>query len=439
LEAAVANVVLDTPSLSVGIVGEDTSAPHFVQRSSINFEDHFEYLEVPNASPGTQDLAVLSVLEAQHDRSWPNIEQRPPWKLVVVVQDGVSKNGMLVLDAVFAAHHAIADGRSTALFHAKLLEELNSAPDSPARLSGHTLDIVGVRKLVQPQEALVKFTTTWSFLVRTLWRELGPVWLQGEKPAAPWAGRPVTREPCRTKLRLLAIPADTVPRVLAACRARQTTLTPLLHALALASFAARVPSGEAHAFQSSTPIDLRPTIKGSSQSGGNQRLFGVFVTGQVHSFDLSTIAAMREGPSEEDIWRVAADLGRDIKQRVASLPEDDIMSLLGYVTDWQKFWISKVGKPREQTWEVSNIGSMPGGHHGEGEVGEGWKIQRSTMSQGATVSGAAVNISVAGVAGGELGIALGWQEGIVETEVVEGVAQDLEAGLGRIGRGQAIV
>ena len=440
LETAVANVVLDTPSLSVGIVGQDTSAPRFVQRRSVNLEDHFEYLERANADSDIQDTALIDILEAQHDRSWPGIENRPPWKLTAIVRGGASEDGLLVLDAVFAVHHAIADGRSTALFHTKLLEELNHAPDPPARPSGHILNIPGARELVSPQEELVRFTTTCSFLVQTLWRELGPAWLQGQRPAAPWTGKSIAREPCRTKLKLFTVPADAVMGVLAACRANQTTLTPLLHALALASFAGRLPPEEAHAFQSSTPIDLRPVIDGSSQPGGNRRLFGVFVTGQAHAFDSSVVAALREGLSEDGIWRVAADLGRSMKQRVASLPKDDIISMLGYVTDWQKFWLSKLGKPREHTWEVSNIGSMPGGH-GESQESAGatggWKIQRSTMSQGATVSGAAVSISVAGVTGAEVGIALGWQEGIIETEIVDGVAADLEAWLGRLGRGQS--
>jgi hypothetical protein len=110
--------------------------------------------------------------------------------------------------------------------------------------------------------------------------------------------------------------------------------------------------------------------------------------------------------------------------------------MLGWVTDWPKFWLSKVGQPRQDTWEVSNIGSMPDGHEErEGENG-GWKIQRSLMSQGATVAGAAVGISVAGVAGCGVSIVLGWQEGVVERETADGLASDLQRWLDRLGEGQ---
>lgn len=434
-ETAVAHVVLAIPFLSVGIADQDTNAPRFVQRPFINLDDHFDYLD---ADPDTQDSTLLGILEDQHDRSWPDIESRPPWKLTTVVRNAVPEDDTVVFDVVFAVHHSIADGRSTAMFHAALLEELNRRADVPAELSGRILNIPGPRRLVAPQEEQVKSNRSWSFLARTLWRELGPAWLQGQQPPAPWTGKIVAPEPCRTRLRLLAIPAVAMPGILAACRVNQTTLTPLLHALALASFARHVPLDELKALQSSTPIDLRRFVSDSSQISGSRRLFGVFVTSQSHVFDSGTITALREGSLEDGIWRLAADLRRSMKQHLDNMPNDDITSMLSYVTDWQKFWLSKVGKPRQNTWEVSNIGSMPGGHEERNATADNWKITRSTMSQGATVTGAAVSISVAGVIGGEIGIALGWQEGIVEAEMVDGLAGDLEAWLCRLGRGEAL-
>jgi hypothetical protein len=438
LETALANVVLTSPSLSAGIAGQHTSEPHFVERPSINLEDHFEYLEKanPGPSPDAHDSTLLGILEDQHDRTWPEIESRPPWKLIVIARNAVSEDGLLVFDAVFAVHHAIADGRSTALFHTKLLSELNNPSHRPAELAGRILTIPGARKLVLPQEDLVTFSISWRFLVQTLARELGPAWFRWNRPAVPWTGKPITREPCRTLLRLVTIPAAAVPYIIAACRANQTTLTPLLHSLALASFAKHLAPEEALAFRSSTPIDLRPFIDSNSQPEGSKDLFGVRVTAQSHDWGAHTITALREAPSTAEVWKIAADLRRSMKQHMDKVPKDDIMSMLGWVTDWPKFWLSKVGQPRQDTWEVSNIGSMPDGHEErEGENG-GWKIQRSLMSQGATVAGAAVGISVAGVAGCGVSIVLGWQEGVVERETADGLASDLQRWLDRLGAGQ---
>ncbi|KAL2020162.1 hypothetical protein VTK56DRAFT_8686 [Thermocarpiscus australiensis] len=440
LETALANAVLALPSLCVGIVGQSTSKPYFVRLPSVNLEHHLEIVETPNSGPGALDASVLRVLENQHDQNWPNIEHRPPWKLVVLVRSPASEDGLVVLDAIFAVHHAIGDGRSSALFHTKLLGELNRRAGRPAQLSGSLLSIANDTNLGRPQEEIVKFSTSWTFLVRTLWRELGPAWLQGPQPTVPWTGKVVTREPCKTRLQLVNVPAVAAPRVLAACRANRTTLTPLLHALVLASLARHIPPDKAQAFCSCTPIDLRPFIERDSRTGGAKSLFGNFVTVQSHFFDASTIAPLRAEPSDDEIWKIAAGLRDSMKQHLDAVPKDDIAGLLSWVRDWRKLWLSKEGKPRQCSWEVSNVGSMLGGAgDGEGKEPAGrWQIQRSIMSQGASVGGAAISINVAGVAGGDLCIALGWQEGIVEQETVARLAEDLQAWLDRLGREETL-
>jgi hypothetical protein len=334
-------------------------------------------------------------------------------------------------------HHAIADGRSTALFHTKLLNELNQPRGRPTQLCDRTLSIDGSRKLIQPQEELVKFSTSWFFLLQTLWRELGPTWLQGQQPEAPWVGKAITREPCHTELRLVTVSAVAVPRILAACRANQTTLTPLLHILVLASLARHVRPEEARAFRSSTPIDLRPFVENNPQADGGA--LGVFVTAQSHYFGAPAITAVRGRSGEDQVWRAAAELRRSMKEHLNSVPKNDIMSMLSWVSDWRGFWLAKVGKPRQDTWEVSNIGSMPGGNDARDESAKGWRIQRSIMSQGATVAGAAISVNVAGVAGGDICIALGWQDGVVQTETVDSLAGDLQVWLDALGQGKGLV
>jgi hypothetical protein len=432
----VANVVLATPTLAVAIRGQEGSCPYFVRPPIIRMEHHIEYIVKPRND--TKDWVLLRTLEEQHDKTWPDIDQRPPWKLIVVIEDLLPGDEVLVFDAVFAAHHAIADGRSTAEFHIKLLKELNGPPIPPRELSSGVLNTTGLPELPLPQEQVVPFTTSWGFLIRTLLRELGPAWLLGGQFGGFWTGDPVTREPCRTRLRLVTIPAASAPRILEACRRQHVTLTSLLHALVLASMARRLGSEQAEAFRSSTPIDLRPFIKDHQYRAKPGFLFGVYVTAQSHIHDANLVKSIRKDFSEAMVWKVATTLRNNIKQHVANIPKDDIMSMLGWVTDWNQFWLSKVGKPRHDTWEVSNIGSIcPSYGEGDGSGQGGWRIQRSILSQGATVAGAAISVSVAGVAGCGIHLGLGWQEGIVEEGLVDGLTTDLQCWLDNLGRGVA--
>ena len=376
------------------------------------------------------------MLQDQHDQLWPNIESKPPWRVIAVIRTPSSRaDGHLVLDAVFAVHHSLADGRSTGVFHSMLLEELNRSRGPPAQLVGNTLMITGTCELPHPQEKVVRFTTSWAFFLKTLWHELAPTWLLLQGLESPWTGNVVTREPCRTRLRLVTVSAASVPQLLATCRQHQTTLTPLLHVLVLVSLARRLAPREAQAFRSSTPIDLRPFASDVFQDGSQKIPFGVYVTAQSHFFDAPILASLRilgeEAIENGAVWKMAAELRSQIKQRLDSLPKDDITSLLGWVSDWKGFWLSKVGQSRNNTWEVSNIGLIPTTNITESD---GWKIRRCIMSQGATVAGAAINISVAGVPHGDICIALSWQDGIVGADTMDGLTHDLQDWLNRLGQ-----
>ncbi|KAK4459344.1 alcohol acetyltransferase-domain-containing protein [Cladorrhinum samala] len=353
---------------------------------------------------GDRDAPLLRILEKQHNQAWPAIASRPPWKTTVISYAGSatgsdSIDALVALDVVFAVHHSIADGRSTAAFHARLLSELTRMAESPMQLSGRVLSLPENPQFVRPLEEAVRFTQSWPFLLRILWREFAPAWLQPTL-AATWTGGPITREPCQTNLRLVVLPANRARKVLAACREHQTTLTPLLHALTLISLTKHVPAEVAGAFSSSTPIDLRPFMEHDqpSQDAPGTLQFGVLVTTQQHRFEAPVLQSLRKNENVEDtLWRVAAELRSEMKRRLEGLPGDDIISMLGWISDWRKFWLTKLGKQRETTWEVSNIGSMVG----SSEDANGWRIERSIMSQGATVSGAAIGVNVAGISKGD--------------------------------------
>ncbi|KAK4183322.1 alcohol O-acetyltransferase 1 [Podospora australis] len=419
-EEAIASVILKTPSLSVGIVGQDTPNPYFCAVPTVDLRCQLRYTELPVGDDHGQNSALLGLIEEQHDQFWPSIESRPPWKAIIVSQG--ADGDLLYFNVIFAAHHSIADGRSTAAFHAMLLDELLQPSARPALSSGHVLTVSGNRKLKPPLEGLVSFPKSWAFLSKTLFRELGPVWLQKRLPI-PWTGNNITREPYKTHLRLVTIPATSAPRVLAACRKHRVTLTPLIHALVLVSLAKHIP--HARAFRSSTPIDLRPFIQWQVEEP--QIPFGVFITTQAHLFEHETISALQDDRIDDTMWSIASTLRNDMKQHLQSVPRDDIMGMLSWVSDWKKFWLQKIGARREDTWEVSNIGSLAVTPLEDTDAGAGgWRIERSILSQGATVAGAAIGVNVAGVTGGSICISLSWQHGIVESGVVEGLAAYLQ-------------
>lgn len=435
LEVAVANLVLRLPRLRVVITGDETSRPYFASVPSLDLSYHLECVELPaELDFQARDSHLLHVLEAQHNQLWPDVGTRPPWRVLVVYDPRPSQSeDRLMLDIVLAIHHSLADGRSTAIFQASLLDELNKPSARLSCLEDHVLRMPGKPHhghILPPQEELVKFTTSWRFIAGTLWNEFASGWLRKPATDLPWTGAPVRSDPYQTRLRLVTIPAKAVSQLLANCRANGTTLTPLLHVLILTSLARRLPAETATWFQSCTPIDLRPFVQSGSHVTDAADFFGVLVTSASHSFDSSRVSGLREQASGEIIWSLARTLRQELKERVETIPQDDMVSMLSWITDWRTFWLNKANKPRESTYEVSNIGSLRGSPEDTAnimaETRSRWQILRSVMSQCAIVAGPALCASVSGVIGGPISIALSWQDGIIESGLVEGVAHDLQ-------------
>lgn len=434
VESALARTILRLGSLRVGIIDEDTNKPCFTHIPSINLHEIIEWTVVKQGG-GSSDLEseLLRVIENRLDQAWCDMHLRPPWKLIVVEDSRRPAGGKdpVVLEMVFAAHHAISDGKSTALLHTVLLEELNRASEPPSTLRDHVLSFHDSPVLAPTQEELVKFNISWSFLFRCLWDEFGPAWLKSQVPERPWTGKAIALAPNGLNLRCVAIPSDVVQLVLTACRSRSTTFTALLHALVLCSLSARAPANVATAFSSSTAISLQPFAR--LPPGVNMDLSKFMTdmnTAMSHKFGAQIVAELRgvePGASKENLmWRSAEALRAEIKKRLDTLPDDDITGLLAWVGDWRKHWLALIGKPRDDTWSVSNIGSNRY-NGGSGGDAEGWRIQRSIFTQPAMVAGPAFAVNVSGVDGGVITLTLNWQEGIVEAGLIEGIARDLQA------------
>ena len=133
---------------------------------------------------------------------------------------------------------------------------------------------------------------------------------------------------------------------------------------------------------------------------------------------------LNETQSDEDIWKAATYARNKLSERIKDIPKDDIMGLLKFVSDWQEWFKKKDGKPRDSSWEVSNIGVVDGG---EGDV----RLTRAMFTNGATVAGAGVSFNVASVNGEGLTIGVVWQEGGFDGGMGDGVAGELEEWFGR--------
>lgn len=449
-EQSLARTILEHPLLQVGLANENSKKPYWVQLESIDLKNHVEWQTVANAEEAEHTLR--DTLQAQHDRSFVNLDRQPLWRLVILKKaDGDS------LDATFVWNHTAADGMSGKIFHRHLLKNLNlvSSGQSNVELGNRVLKLSSPMSLTPPLENVLKFSVSPGFLALEGWKALRPPFLASKSPhLANWA--PIRPTPYGTQIQLLQIEDDVVQTLLQTCRRHEATLTGLLHSLVLLSFTKRLTPAQAAAFDTGTPIDLRRFI--TSSPPGRPELvphetIGNIVTYFSHKFDVGVVANIRRelegGKSnsskaenlENILWSAAAQFKKRIAEKLQAGTKNDTIGLLKLVGDWRSYLKSEIKKDRNISWEVSNLGVLEGrpqasDDHVNGE--DGWEIDRAVFSQSATVVGPAFILSPISVKGKSLTITCAWQHDVVETALATGVASDLKTWLNDLGSGRPL-
>lgn len=402
------------------------------------------------------DAALLERLHNEWDLA-SDEPDKPWWKVVVKGQD-----------IIFVCHHSVADGMGTYVFHREFLAALNAMEwpqppvPSPAPTQIHTSAVLGSL----PKDPLVYgglHFKLWDVVCYTLlnlllnWFLLR--WIIFDSlPAARPCGRDISHPPgpeSRTVSRIssLRIPASQMTRVIKACRANDTTFTPLLLILMTLTLASdHFP--DAKFAWTRYAYDLRPLI--DMDAIGDNGPTGDILNatgGDRHFYWLRRFrdadAALHGNipPDGSAIW----DLVREYKQEMerarhgsaSSMYQSAVFlgtSLEDFVA--RAFGSFKMSLPR--TIHVSNLGPFTptatnsktdnGGQKSSEKNPGPWKVEEVQFSVGATngtVGTRGIILSGAGIRGGDTIINATYEEGIVTREraedVLEGLMNRLEA------------
>ncbi|CAK7563026.1 MAG: Alcohol acetyltransferase [Sporothrix epigloea] len=437
IRKALTTVVLEKlPALRVAIEGEDSKQPVYVSLPTLDLREHLEWVScMPGQPPDQHDAQFMQDLERENARSWLDVATHSPWRVIVYLNtaDGWA-------DVAFAVHHALADGKSGLVFHSHLVETLNSQV-TPIQVDDEIEPILCSTEqptILPSQEELIKFTLSWSFFIGTIWRQLGPTWLQIVPTAEAYVGHRVTLEPkLKGNLRAFHLTPRHAAALLASCHAKGVSLTALVHGLMLVLFARRFPADVATSFEASTPISMRFCVPKSvdldvSRNLGNLVSSYSYVYGKDAVADGRDVAAT-EIVDDEKVWRAAEKMGASLKARLANINEDNVLGLMGWIRDWHGWWREREGKIRDSTWNISNTGpiSSMGELPANSAVHPRWKLTRNFYTQSSIGKDALININIGGVRDGEMSFVVAWHHGVVQDEFADTFAKDLQACLER--------
>ncbi|PNY25140.1 Uncharacterized protein TCAP_04921 [Tolypocladium capitatum] len=440
-ERAVARTVLQHPALQAGLFNEDSKRPAWIQLETIDFANHVVWQTV-DASDDFQ-AALGGLLESHIDRSFPHLETEPGWRVAILRQ----QRGR-ALEVAFVWNHAVADGMSGKIFHETLLHHLNAADGgAPPVLHNRVLRLADTARRFPPApEAICKYPVGLRFAASAIWRGLRPdVIANREGTRAAWS--PIRLQPYRTRRQTLAVADAALQRILCACRANHTTLTGLLHGIAVLSFASQLAPHEAPGLAGDTALDMRPATP-SAPPGypwyEPRRTVGNILSSMEHAFDRHLVGDLRRrlasapptGPDRKAalapaVWSVARAARRDIQRALDRGTRDNVVGLMRFVPDWRAQMRELAGKPRRSSWVVTNIGVLDGAPDGAG-AGR-WTVERALFSLSAEAAGAAIRLCAMSVKGKELCVDFSWQDAVVDGAVAERLVCDVEEWLEHLG------
>lgn len=397
------------PSLSAIVADDHTQDPYFVRLPEIDLD---QVVSFQDRKPGllateadgepTPDLDLQTLLATQH-----NIPFRAPnpfWRVCVLLDTEDERQ----FTAVFVYHHAIGDGTSGKAFHQTFLRALgaiDSSDQTKSIIKSPRLPLLPNIELVHPMSLSLLYLAKKIFQAK----------IYSRRPTGLWTGSKVLI-PSQTRLRLVPFSKLLVGAIRDRCRQEGTTITALLQTIVARSIFAHIP-----------PEFTRLACTGALSSRRwmpdiiTDESLGVWVQDYEETYSRETVA-----PSDGSFpWEEARRSRKTIQSVLKMEGKNASTSLLQFVDDFQEeLCLSKVGKDRDKSFEVSNVGVLDPQTKSDLP-----SIKGMVFSQCASVMGNAIEVSAVTGGDGCLVLAVSWQQGAVEAdlvnEVVESTRQEL--------------
>ncbi|KAK4203178.1 hypothetical protein QBC40DRAFT_275163 [Triangularia verruculosa] len=485
LEEAVKVAVVDTimkhPMLQVAIVDHTLKTPSWIQLPSLDLTQHIQW----NYLPEHDDFehTVQETFRTQLDGRFPDLSiKQPGWKITIIRQGNAP-----VMEVLLTWNHPQFDAMGAKVFHEDLIEMLNAQADAADKnnneaaqertglLDGHILRLPQAPPLLPiPLESLTKLPVDLKFLVKALWEEIRPKFI--ERWDTSWAAWcPIRASPYKTQYRAFFLDNASMQAIQALCRKNQTTITGLLNGLALIAFSSHLDTAVASAFQSSNIVDHRRNLPPAPPEAPwvrSDRAVSNYVTQCLHKWDTELVARIRSklpGPADTDtdatvsgeggrnllsadlqreLWAASARNRQEIVDKLKDPLRNDIVGLFQYVTDWQATMRGLAKRTRQFSWLVTNIGVLDGNGSGNGKASSSttgggggggdtksddrWSIGRAQFGLSAEVPAAAIEFSPVSVAGRGMCVAATWADCAVDVTLGESIMADLERWLAQL-------
>jgi len=438
------------PALNAQVSSSEAAKPYFVRLSSIDLDEVIEYVDVPG-TPDERSAWIDGFLSAQHSLGFHD-KRKPLWRVVVLQHGDKELRGhdtsMQAVDIAFVWHHVIGDGKSGLAVHTSILQGLAtpfcSSPDSSLSHyseASKTDGKVPPTTTIKPQASELYPSLEQIFAMPASRSTKFKKWLsryfgsclplqpksQEDLDAKKWSGAPYHDEsPIKTFIRHIIIPTASTNTLVKLCHEKKTSITAFLQAL----IGRTISRNYNHMFRlrCATAISMRRFMKPDLHI--SEQEMGLWVS--AFHFELEARDLSATDQDKERFWQLSRKNRKRIANEIKKGDRDLGIGGLRSIPDFRENLKGKMGRKREDSFAVTNLGVWDGSLSSDGSSGEGARIGRMVFSQSCHVNGSALQFCIMSVRGGEMVIGVSWQEGTVPVKDTECIASALKAELMRL-------
>jgi len=431
---AVAAVVRQHPNLSLQIRRSSSSPDLFVRLPVVDVEKLVEWRDFTcPPSSGERDTGryLEKFLSEQNSVGFKD-QQAPLWRIVCLDLENTrpgNTSGSHECAVCVVYHHAIADGKSGNAILATLRDALLEGQEV-GETEGNFCVWASSSEIPPSMDELVPYSTTWrSWLGATLrryWQYLASFVIT---PPKVWTGevfqQGIKDGRARTLIRVVQLPGDSTRRLREKCRAHGTSVTAMLQILVGDTLFRQY--RDAKVVRCATALSLRPFFDPSL--GIDDTKVGVWIDAFSWAYKRKDIPDASSAP-ENAIWKVAARSKRLIDSEVKKGLNDLSFASLKGKTDFKPQLMGLLGKARQNTYSITNLGVVPERPYRDTITGpDSWSLESVVFSQSAHVNGSAVQFCFISCEKGGLSVSMNWQEGVLQESDMDDVKFRLESEL----------
>lgn len=385
--------------VNLGVQVDASSEPRYLRLPTVDLSRIVTIAVEPQPLQDVFSAQLLSTFQLGSDA--------PLWRLTVLPDNTV----------VFAYHHAIADGQSGLAFHRTFLDGLNQV-SNPLQEPEDVISVPVNLSMELPTEKSTDTSLSIGTFFHVLFNLLAPSsWTAG---ASAWTANPVIKQPSLiTNVHLWEARPEDTATFLHLCKSHGTTLTGALHTLSILVISRLLMTIE-HSkryktISTSVPVSLRRFTGAPATAMCDQ-------VSAIYSYVPFLHPSPGGRPRDTFPWEMSAQFSDKLRNNMAKSRE--VIGTIKYLYKLgisERFFLDKLGKKRDMTLELSNVGRFfeTAVEDPDRATQLGWKIGSMYFVQCDAVYGAAIKLNVVGSPSRTLNIGFTWAPGSVDDAIAD--------------------